>query len=266
MWKLVKVNPSPKECPLTDCSQLRPISLTNIIMRLFERVIYKQEIASAFKSVVGQNKFAYKEGTSTTDALIMCLHHWLEWLDEGADYVRVNDVKPVDAKNNRLVKFADDITASAPVKSGLDSASAEVEGIQNWSETNQMTLNISKTWEMVVQSGSTKSLPTPIVGIEQKSWLKLLGTTFQDNPCSWDLHVTVTIYCPRRAGVDHPNEWREDQDELPVLTENYIAIINGLLQLLDPEDVDFLGDILLEENYEENEDFIRIVDILSYTF
>ena len=33
-----------------------------------------------------------------------------------------------------------------------------------------------------VQGGSTKA-------IEQKSWLKLLGTTFQDNPRSWDLHV-----------------------------------------------------------------------------
>ncbi|CAB3995474.1 Hypothetical predicted protein [Paramuricea clavata] len=29
------------------------------------------------------------EGTNTTDALIMCLHHWLKWLDEGADSVRV---------------------------------------------------------------------------------------------------------------------------------------------------------------------------------
>ena len=67
----------------------------------------------------------------------------------------VNAIKPIDAKNNLLVKFADDITASAPVKSGLDSASAEAEGIQNWSETNQVTLNISKTWEMVVQSRST---------------------------------------------------------------------------------------------------------------
>ena len=86
----------------------------------------------------------------------------------------VNAIKPIDAKNNLLVKFADDITASAPVKSGLDSASAEAEGIQNWSETNQMTLNIYKTWEMVVQSGSTKPLPTPNVGIEQKSWLKCL--------------------------------------------------------------------------------------------
>ena len=79
----------PKESPLTECNQLRPISLTNIIMRLFERVVYKQEIASAFKSMIGRDQFAYKEGTNTTDALIMCLHHWLKWLDEGADSVRV---------------------------------------------------------------------------------------------------------------------------------------------------------------------------------
>ena len=48
-------------------------------------------------------------------------------------------------------------------KSGLDSASVEAEGIQNWSEINQMTLNILKTWEMVVQSRSTKPLPTQVV-------------------------------------------------------------------------------------------------------
>jgi hypothetical protein len=56
----------------------------------------------------------------------------------------VNDIEPVDAKNNLLVKFAVDITASAPVKSRLDPSSAKVERIQNWSETNQMTLNILK--------------------------------------------------------------------------------------------------------------------------
>ena len=111
----------------------------------------------------------------------------------------------MDAKKTLFVKFADDITASAPVKSGLDSASAE--GIQNRSETNQMTLNISKTWEMVVQSGSTKPLPTPIVGFEQKSWLKLLGTTFQDNPCSWDLHV---IYEQRERVFHRDIQTREN--------------------------------------------------------
>ncbi|CAB4032780.1 Hypothetical predicted protein, partial [Paramuricea clavata] len=95
----------------------------------------------------------------------------------------------MDAQNNLLVKFADDITTSAPAKSGSDSAEAEVESIQNWSEANQMTLNHSKTWEIVVHGGSMKPLPAPIVGIERKSWLKLLGVTFQENPCCWDLHI-----------------------------------------------------------------------------
>ena len=101
----------------------------------------------------------------------------------------VNDIKPMDAQNNLLVKFADDITTSAPVKSRSDSAEAEVESIQNWSEANQMTLNLSKTWEMVVHGGSMKLLPARIVGIERKSWLKLLGVTFQENPCCWDIHI-----------------------------------------------------------------------------
>ena len=214
-------------------------------MRLFEMVVYKQEIASTFKSVIGRDQFAYKQGTNTTDALIMCLHDWLKWLDEGADSVRVisfdyekafdlvshniiceklktleinpytinwiisflanrkqrvvvdgietvyvdinkgvpqgkvlgpflfslivNDIKLMDPQNNLLVKFADDITTSAPVKSGSDSAEAEVGSVQNWSEANQMTLNLSKTWDMVVHCGSMKPLPAPIVGIERKS-------------------------------------------------------------------------------------------------
>ena len=34
----------------------------------------------------------------------------------------VNDIKSVDSDNNLLVKFADDITVSAPVKNGNDMA------------------------------------------------------------------------------------------------------------------------------------------------
>ena len=35
LWKLANLLPIPKVSPLIECSQLRPISLTNIIMRLF---------------------------------------------------------------------------------------------------------------------------------------------------------------------------------------------------------------------------------------
>ena len=88
-WKLANISPIPKESPVTECSQLRPISLTNIIMRILEKIVFKQEIYPQVKKVIDDDQFAYKEGTSTTTALIKCQHNWLKWLDDDADYVRV---------------------------------------------------------------------------------------------------------------------------------------------------------------------------------
>ena len=88
-WKLANISPIPKESPVTECSQLRPISLTNIIMRILEKIVFKQEIYPQVKKVIDVDQFAYKEGTSTTTALIKCQHNWLKWLDDDADYVWV---------------------------------------------------------------------------------------------------------------------------------------------------------------------------------
>ena len=202
LWKLANINPIPKETPITECTQLRPISLTNIIMRLFEKIVLKKEISPELQSLINCDQFAYKEGTSATDALIMCHHKWLNWLDNNADHVRVvsfdfkkafdsvshhivckklektninpyiinwianflsdrrqrvivngietnyvevnkgvpqgtvlepflfslmiNDLTVKDPDNNLLVKFADDMTASAPVKENYDTASATI--------------------------------------------------------------------------------------------------------------------------------------------
>ena len=52
-----------------------------------------------------------------------------------------------------------------------------------------MIVNISKTWEMVLSKGVLKQLPPQIDGIKRKEWLKLLGVSFQDDPCCWDLHI-----------------------------------------------------------------------------
>lgn len=89
VWKLANVLPLPKEAPLNSCNQLRPISLTDIIMRLFERSVYKTELAPVIRRVIGSDQFAYKEGHNSTMALIKCQHAWLKWLDSDAKYVRV---------------------------------------------------------------------------------------------------------------------------------------------------------------------------------
>ncbi|CAB3982307.1 Hypothetical predicted protein, partial [Paramuricea clavata] len=105
----------------------------------------------------------------------------------------INDLTVKDPNNNILVKFADDMTVSAPVKNNYDSALAEVDNIEKWTETNRMSLNLGKTWEMVVSGKSTNPLPEPITGIERKTWLKLLGTTLQNDPNCWDLQVNNLI-------------------------------------------------------------------------
>ena len=79
------------------------------------------------------------------------------------------------------MKFADDLSLSIPVKSGAsnsNSATNEVQSIVEWTYVNRMQLNFKKTWE---------ALPVPLAFIERKLSLKLLGLTFQSNPCNWDL-------------------------------------------------------------------------------
>ena len=62
MWKLANITPIPKETPFETGNQLRPISLTNVIMKLFERVVVKQELSSVLKSAISPDQIAYKEG------------------------------------------------------------------------------------------------------------------------------------------------------------------------------------------------------------
>ena len=52
-----------------------------------------------------------------------------------------------------------------------------------------MQLNFKKTWEMRIKGKSSKALPAPLAFIERKPSLKLLGVTFQSDPCNWDLHL-----------------------------------------------------------------------------
>ena len=183
-------------------------------MRIVERIIFKQETSLQAKMLIDKDQHAYKEGTSRITVLIICQHHWLKWLDEDVDFVRiisfdlskafdsvphniiceklkatnlnpyvinwiidflidrkqrvvvdgldrkyvditrgvpqgtvlgpflfsltVNDIKSADGDNNLLVKFADDITVSAPVKNGKDTALTEVTNIKDWANENRI--------------------------------------------------------------------------------------------------------------------------------
>ena len=100
----------------------------------------------------------------------------------------VNDVRPVYPERNLLLKYAD-LTLSVPVSAHQDHSFIEVNSSQHWAARNRMKLNLTKTWETVVHGKISKLLPPLVQGIKRKSWLKLLGIIFEENPSDWDLHV-----------------------------------------------------------------------------
>ena len=61
----------------------------------------------------------------------------------------------------------------------------EVGNIQQQACKNRMKLNQSKTWEMVLRGKTTKQVPDALPSIVMKPALKLLGVTFNQDPCNW---------------------------------------------------------------------------------
>ena len=65
LWKLANLLLIPKVSPFTEYSQLRPISLTNIIMRLFERTIYINELSHVIEDEIHKDQFTYRKNHSS---------------------------------------------------------------------------------------------------------------------------------------------------------------------------------------------------------
>ena len=64
-------------------------AIQRTFMRVFERVVFKQESSVPLSLEIGADQFAYKRGQNCTMPLIKCYHKWLEWLDGDADFVQV---------------------------------------------------------------------------------------------------------------------------------------------------------------------------------
>ena len=56
-----------------------------------------------------------------------------------------------------------------------------------------MSINVTKTKELVVRGRSNAPIPTPLPGIEQLDNIKLLGVTFHHSPNNWDFHLDTLL-------------------------------------------------------------------------
>ena len=60
-WKTANVRPIPKETNISFLNQLRPISVTDVIMRIFERLVLTSYLKKPVVAHVDTNQYAYRE-------------------------------------------------------------------------------------------------------------------------------------------------------------------------------------------------------------
>ena len=72
----------------------------------------------------------------------------------------LNDKQAVVSDRSTLVKFADDLTLSVLIKETQDQTPQEVENILSWAQNDIITINLTKTKEMIVEGKGERPLPT----------------------------------------------------------------------------------------------------------
>ena len=89
LWKTATVIPlSKKHPPVSIDNDIRPISLTPIIAKVFESLVLKW-VDVYVKPQIDDKQYGGMAGTCTTDALVEMLHKWYESTNVTGHFVRV---------------------------------------------------------------------------------------------------------------------------------------------------------------------------------
>jgi len=98
---------------------------------------------------------------------------------------------------NAMCKYADDTYLIVPAEN-VNSRSAEIDNVEEWSRANNLRLNRTKTYEIVFTDNRRKRVsqpPPPIPGIARTSTLKILGVTITSGLSMSEHQRNVTTSC-----------------------------------------------------------------------
>ncbi|KAK3508817.1 hypothetical protein QTP70_009615 [Hemibagrus guttatus] len=262
--KTTTIKPVPKHSPAECLNDFRPIALTPIVMKCFEKLVLSHLIA-CLPPTLDRHQFAYCLNRSTEDAISTAIHLALTHLDNNNTYIRLlfidfssafNTVVTskltaklsdlgictsicnwiMDFLTNRLqsvrlgnhlsstqgcvlspllyslfthdcvlrhnsnifIKYADDTTVVGRISNNDESAyREEIQSLSAWCSMNNLTLNATKTKELIVDFGkSNSSRHSPIYinwsEVERVSSFKFLGVHISEN-LSWHLNTSTLV-------------------------------------------------------------------------
>ena len=88
LWKSSIISPVPKSRAPKELNDFRPVALTSIVMKCFERLVLRT-IQTQTKHALDPLQFAYKANRSTDDATLTLLHNAYTHLDAPGSFVRI---------------------------------------------------------------------------------------------------------------------------------------------------------------------------------
>ncbi|KAL0190088.1 hypothetical protein M9458_017187, partial [Cirrhinus mrigala] len=266
--KSTSIIPVPKKSPVSCLNDYRPIALTPIMMKCFERLVM-HHIKSSLPNTLDPFQFAYRPNRSTDDAISSTLHLALTHLEHKDSYVRMlfidfssafNTIIPQQLihklnllglntslcnwildfltgrpqsvrvgsntsstttlstgapqgcvlspllftllthdctakfSSNHIIKFADDTTVVGLISNNDETHyREEVAQLAKWCGANNLSLNVSKTKEVVMDfrrnSVDHRPLTIDSSAVERVSSTKFLGVHITEN-LTWTTNVT----------------------------------------------------------------------------
>ncbi|KAI5100825.1 immunoglobulin kappa variable 6-21 [Silurus meridionalis] len=304
--KTTTIVPVSKKSSVSCLNDYRPVALTPIVMKCFERLVMRH-IKTQIPPSLDPMQFAYRPNCSTDDAISTTLHLTLTHLDNKDSYVRMlfidfssafNTIIPqhlIEKLNllglntslcnwildflterpqsvrignsisstttlstgapqgcvlspllftllthdcvamhssNHIIKYADDTTVVGLIRKNDESAyREEVQRLTAWCGANNLSLNVDKTKEMVVDFRRAQSVQSPLIidgsSVEIVKSTKFLGVHLADN-LTWSLN-TSSITKKAQQRLYFLKRLRKTHLPPPILSMFYRGTIESIL-------------------------------------
>ncbi|KAK3530809.1 hypothetical protein QTP70_002839 [Hemibagrus guttatus] len=179
-FKQSTIVPVHKKSQPACLNNYRPVALTSVMMKCFERLI-RDFITSSLPDILDPLQFAYRPNCSTEDTIAHLHHTALSHLDS--------------RKGNY---FADDTAVVGLISNNDETAYLEeIKNLETWCQDNNLFLNVSKTKELIVgfstkQERNYQSLIINGTPVERVDIFLYLGVHIMQD-LSWSCHVNTLV-------------------------------------------------------------------------